>query len=387
MKPDHGVGPNGLVGRYESDFARHVGGQAAVAFTHARTALTCILEAEGLEPGDEIVLSPLTCKVVPLALLAMGLHLVYADVDPETLNLDVEAVRRAVGPSTRAILFQRTYGSSIGLDAIVSLAASRNLCLVEDCAQSTPSVVRPRGRAAIFSNNLRKPLPAGAGGMAVTDDSGLAARLRARRGALPRRGLAQQVGLRAEMVIHAWLLRPALYWPLYTLNQKVRGFHRNGTLEAELERDVRAVAARIGGFQARAGLRWLERLPQLVTHRRGHCRAYAEALSGHPGVTIPRRDEQEPLYYFPVLVKQKDALLRLARRRRIEVVSWPIRTPIYPIVDPADLRTYRYEPGHCPQAEQVATRLIGLPTDLATSAGHRAAVIELLERHGSPSHV
>ena len=68
--------------------------------------------ALGIGPSDEVVLSPLTCKVVPLTLLSLKIKPLYADVSADTLNLDPAAVRRAIGPRTRAILFQHTYGKS-----------------------------------------------------------------------------------------------------------------------------------------------------------------------------------------------------------------------------------------------------------------------------------
>src|SRR3954471_18842857 len=91
---------------YERQFAGQIGAAHAVAFGYARTALSAIFSAMELRHGDEVILSPLTCKVVPLTLLSLNLRPIYADVSPKTLNLDAAAVQRAIGPATRAILFQ-----------------------------------------------------------------------------------------------------------------------------------------------------------------------------------------------------------------------------------------------------------------------------------------
>jgi dTDP-4-amino-4,6-dideoxygalactose transaminase len=122
-------------------------------------------------------------------------------------------------------------------------------------------------------------------------------------------------------------------------------------------------------------------LERIVEHRRAACRDYAAALANVPGLELPIADSGRPLYYFPVFVERKDELLETARRRRIELVAWPIKTVIYPIEDAALLPNYGYLPGSCPVAERVAGKLVGLPTDQVTTPRHRAAVVDLLERH------
>ena len=172
---------------------RSIGARHAVAFAFARHALGSVLTCAGLEPGDEVALSPLTCKVVPLAILAARLRPVYVDVAPSTLNIDPGRLETQLGSRTRAIMFQHTYGSDAGLDDVARVARDRDRLLVEDCAQCMPMRDRAHapgraGRAAVFSNNLTKPLPAASGGLLTTNDPGTG-RARARRHAdsLPER--------------------------------------------------------------------------------------------------------------------------------------------------------------------------------------------------------
>src|SRR5262249_42446204 len=110
----------------------------AVTFGYARHALINLLLCTGSRPGDAVVLSPLTCKVVPLALLAAGLAPVYADVSAGTLNLDAPRVADAVAARTGAVLFQHTYGNPAGVTAVAEVAAARSATLIEDCAQCLP---------------------------------------------------------------------------------------------------------------------------------------------------------------------------------------------------------------------------------------------------------
>ena len=95
---------SGVQAGYESASARALGVKHAIAFAFARHGLASLLTGAGLEPGDEVALSPLTCKVVPLALLWAGLRPVYVDIKSATLNIDPERLDSRLGPKTRAVM-------------------------------------------------------------------------------------------------------------------------------------------------------------------------------------------------------------------------------------------------------------------------------------------
>src|SRR5262245_45708157 len=189
-----------MLQQYESAFANATQLEHAIGFAYGRTALAAIFRALGFAAGDEIVLSPLTCKVVPLVLLSLKLRPVYVDIDPATLNLDARAAASAITTKTRAILFQRTYGIGAGIREAKALADAHGIPLIEDCAQCLPMASGDPapghlGLAAIYSNNLRKPMPAASGGMAATNDAKLAGEIRRYRDALPAEGLPVRVRL------------------------------------------------------------------------------------------------------------------------------------------------------------------------------------------------
>ncbi len=372
--------PEDAVERYEQHYARAAGGLHAVSFAYARTALVATLRAAGLERGDEVVLSPLTCRVVPLALLFAGLRPVYVDIRADTLNLDARAVHVTAGSAARAILFQHTYGWSGGLREVAALAVERGFSLIEDRAQCLPihsehSAGRA-GRAAVYSNNPGKPLPAGSGGVAVTDDAALARAIDDYRAKLPRRGARASIVMRVENALRN-RLPPSLYWAALAVQQRLHS-GKGATLEEELAAEVDGVAWRIADRDALNGERWLLALERIARHRSTCCAEYAAALRDLPGLRTITGAEPGPLYYFPVLVDDKPALLRRARERRVQVIAWPILTPIYPVESQDELARYGYIPGSCPVAEQVARRLVGLPTDLAIGPAHRTAVMRLL---------
>jgi dTDP-4-amino-4,6-dideoxygalactose transaminase len=373
--------------RYEIAFAHLVGRRNAFAFAYARTGLVAIMQAAGLGPGDEVILSPLTCKVVPLALLSMGLKPVYADISSRTLNLDPDRAGALVRRATRAIVFQHTYGNAEGVEGIAEICARNALLLVEDCAQAVPQVGKistKSGHAAIYSNNPRKPVPAGSGGVVATDDAALAESIKRIRNGLPKQASFERFKWGVNVLLHDVLVGPRLYWPLFSIARKLGSVYRERDLRQEIALDIAQVATQVSGFHLRRGMASLPKISALAAQRMLSCESYASSFLDYPEI-MPLPATREPLYFFPILVADKERLLRKARQRLLELVSWPMRLPIYPVESEKDLLRYGYELGSCLVAERIATRLVGLPTDFGATERGRAALVALIrEHHGSP---
>jgi len=367
---------------WERSFSQRTAAPFAVSFAYARTALAALLTGAGLEPGDEVLLSPLTCKVVPLAVLAAGLKPVYGDIRRDTLNLDATRLESLRTDRSRAVLFQRTYGNAAGVAPAAAFAKAHGLFFVEDCAQCMPSASAWCGDGAIFSNNPGKPLSAGSGGIALIRNGALAERVRSACETLPVTGRAAAAQAKTEAWVRNHALSPSLYWTAFNLNRRIDPSYRRRPLATELHDEFSAVAARIHPVQARAGLAALAQADAVARQRTACCDAYATMLRDAPGLELPCGGG-EPLYYFPVLAPRKDALLRAAQQRRIEIIAWPVRAPIYPLDDSASLEQYGYTGASCPVAEDVAGRLIGLPTHPLIEERHRAALRDLLLEHGA----
>ncbi len=146
---------------YERSLAEAAGGGEAVAFAYARTALQAILTAEEIGAGDEVVLSPLTCKVIPLALLALGIRPVFADIAARRIESRPREGRGCdksphQGDPLPAYLRDQPRWPS----RPPSLPARRGLILIEDCAQNLPWwVVNPPSRTVREGGNLQYQPP------------------------------------------------------------------------------------------------------------------------------------------------------------------------------------------------------------------------------------
>ena len=372
---------------YEAQFSQKVGLKRAIAFSHARTALWAILAACRIgdnKDGDEVVLSPLTCKVVPLTLLSRNIKLRYADISLSSLNLDPFAVKAAIGPKTRAILFQHTYGYFRGVEEIAKFAAEKGIILLEDCAQCLPVRTARKtpgeyGKAAIFSNNLMKPMPAGSGGLAVANDQILADKIQRIRDGQPQQSFKKRFTLPMEIWLHRYLMRPAWYWPLFELNRRIDPSYKTRPLEKEIQSEVTDQNWQVSDYQMHEGLRWLDEIDSLADCRRQCCQEYANALRDCRHIELPIKQQNWPLYYFPIFVSNKELLLKKAKRSLVEIVSWPTKTPIYPIEKEESLLKYEYQPGSCLTAEKVAKQLVGLPTHPKITARERQRIINVMK--------
>jgi dTDP-4-amino-4,6-dideoxygalactose transaminase len=168
----------------EREFAAYVGARHALAVANGTAALHLICAAAGLGPGDEAIVPSLTFVATVNAIAYTGAKPVFADVVGVTEPwLDPHAVDRALSERTRAILTM-TYGGHPGCTAdLAALARDRGLILLEDAAHAVGSRLADRhlgtfGLAGAFSFFSNKNLAVGEGGMVVTDDDEVAARMR-----------------------------------------------------------------------------------------------------------------------------------------------------------------------------------------------------------------
>jgi dTDP-4-amino-4,6-dideoxygalactose transaminase len=167
----------------EQRFAERTGVPHAIATSSCTEALHLSLVAADIGAGDEVVTSSFTWPATVNAILHTGATPVFADIDPDTLDLDPEAARRALTPRTRALLPVHFAGGPCDMDALGAIAAEHGLCTVEDAAHAVEADVRGRRVGAIgdftcFSLYATKSLAGGEGGIITTASDAAAERLR-----------------------------------------------------------------------------------------------------------------------------------------------------------------------------------------------------------------
>lgn len=176
------------VERLESGIADYLGVSHAIGCASGTDALLLPLKVLDLEPGDEVIVPAFTFFATAGAVWNAGLRPVFADIDPETFNLDVESVRAALSDRTRAIIVVHLFGQMAEMSPLLELAAEHGLYVIEDAAQAIGARQRIGGEArsagslgvaGALSFFPTKNLGGfGDGGMITTNDDALAERLR-----------------------------------------------------------------------------------------------------------------------------------------------------------------------------------------------------------------
>lgn len=304
---------------FEQEFAAYVGVGHGIGVGSGTEALHLALTACGIGAGDEVITVSHTAVATVAAIELSGAAPVLVDIDPATYTLDPERVQEAITPRTKAIIPVHLYGQPADMPAILAIARQRGLRVVEDCAQSHGAGCAGRrtgawGDAAAFSFYPTKNLGAlGDGGMVVTDDPGVAERVR----------LLRQYGWRDRYV------------------SATPGW--NSRLD-----ELQAAILRV-------------KLPHLDADnrkRRGRAAQYA-ALLRETGLGLPRsREEADHVYHLYVVRSPgRDAL-------RAHLAAAGIGTAIhYPV--PVHLQpAYRKLRGHAdslPESERAASEVLSLP--------------------------
>lgn len=163
--------------KFEQEFAAASGCKYAVAVANGTVALELALRSLGIGPGDEVIVPSRTFIASASCVAISGARPVFADVDRDSQNITAAAIEAALTPATRAIIAVHLAGWPCEMKAILELARSKNLLVIEDCAQAhgatcCAKTVGSFGDAAAFSFCQDKIMTTGGeGGMLVTNDS------------------------------------------------------------------------------------------------------------------------------------------------------------------------------------------------------------------------
>ena len=170
--------------RFESQLADKLGVKHVVAVSNGTDALLMALTALDIGPGDEVIVPAFTFFSTASVVSRLGAKPVFADILPDTFNINPDAIRRALSPRTRAIIPVHLFGQAAQMDDILAIAESRKIPVVEDCAQALGAKWRGQqvgslGKMGCFSFYPTKNLGAlGEGGAVSTNSDDLARRLR-----------------------------------------------------------------------------------------------------------------------------------------------------------------------------------------------------------------
>jgi perosamine synthetase len=338
---------------FEREFAAHLGARHAVALNSCTAAMHLALEAAGVGPGDEVLTSTITFTATAEVVEYLGARTRFADVSPDTLNLDPAGLRdliereyvkreagwthRATGGRLRALVPVHYGGHPADMAELEAIARDYGLFLLDDAAHAFPASIDGRlvgamGCPTAFSFYATKTLTTGEGGMLTTDDDGLAERVR-------------------MMSLHG-ITRDA--WKRYT----AEGSWFYEVAAAGFKYNLTDVAAAMGRVQ-------LRRLGQMRDGRSRIAAAYDAGFAGLGAVETPavRPGASHAWHLYPIRLRLDR--LTIDRSRFIEELKQrQIGTSVHFIPlhrQPFYAEKYGYTPAQFPVAEAAYPRLISLP--------------------------
>ena len=278
------------VAMFERDFARYTGARHCVMVNSGSSANLLMVDALfysrsprlRLQRGDEIIVPAVSWSTTYSPLYQYGLHLKFVDIDLHTLNYDLEQLRSAITPRTRAIMAVNLLGNPNDFDAIFSLIAGRDIVLIEDNCESMGATLGGKhtgtfGVMGSFSAFFSHHISTMEGGMVVTDD---------------------------EELFHIMLSLRAHGW---TRNLPEHN-HVCGTKSTDpFEESFRFV---LPGYNLRPlemsgalGIEQAKRLPGLIAARRENARALQDAMADHPRLMLQREVGQSSWFGFSLVIR------------------------------------------------------------------------------------
>lgn len=358
-------------------------------FASGREALLALIQSLGIGKGDEVVIQSYTCLVVPNAITATRATPVYADIDPETLNLTPETVERVISNRTKAIICQHTFGIPADTERLRDLCDQYELPLIEDCAHIIPDSEGPKeigrhGDYLILSFGRDKAISGITGGALVVKNKNTACH--------GEKFFSQyDTALLSNFYIFRLLLYPLLYWiarPPYGLGigkillwlaakcgllvPIVTKGEKTGHMTTTLHTIPNACAA--------LALTQFKQLQVINDHRRTLTKFYLQACKEHGWQVLEGITEDLPLQKFPTFIPsppleggQKtyaDHLRSLLKRKNIHLSDGWTGCAI------------------CPSsAEGMAASILSLPTHPTTTMKQAQKLLSLLNTLLSRHHV
>ena len=349
-----GTGPR--VAQFEKEFALYRGAANPVALNSCTAALHLSLLASGVKPGDEVITTPMTFCATVNAIIHAGATPVLADIDPVTLNIDPEALRRKITPRTKAMVPVHFAGRPCDMDALMAIAGEHGLKVIEDCAHAIETEYHGQaagtfGDFGCFSFYVTKNIVTGEGGLVLARTEEDAATIKT----LGLHGMSKDAWKRFgdEGYKHYYVV--------------AAGFKYN-----------------MMDIQAAIGLKQLARIDSYWTRRQEIWAQYDAAFAGLPIVTpaSPESDTRHAYHLYPILIDEartgisRDEFLNAMTREGIGVGVHYLAIPEHPFYQ----QTYGWRPEDTPNATRVGRQTVSLPISAKLSDEDIQDVIKAVYR-------
>jgi len=261
------------VREFEAECAKYFGIKHAITVNSWTSGLMAAVGAIGIQPGDEVIVSPWTMCASATAILNWNAIPVFADIESETFCLDPASVEANITPYTKAIMAVDIFGHSANMEALLAIAQKYNLKIISDAAQAPGALYKGKYAGTLadvggFSLNYHKHIHTGEGGILVTNDDEIAERLRLIRN-------------HAEAVVSD-----------------------KGVTDLT---NMLGYNFRLGEIECAIGIEQLKKLKGFVKSRQSSAESLVKKLQDLPGLRLPIVKDgcTNVYYYFPMILDVK----------------------------------------------------------------------------------
>lgn len=316
-----------VVSEFQQNLEVYTGAKHVIPVGNGTDALQIALMALGLKPGDEVITPTFTFIATAEVVALLGLKPVVVDVDWDTMNISVEAVRKAITPNTKAIVPVHLFGQCADMEALIQIARENNLFIVEDACQAI-------GAVYTFSDGTQKQ----AGTMGEIGCTSF----------FPSKNL----GCYGD--------GGAIFTNNDTLAAKMRAIANHGMV-VRYYHDSVGVNSRLDSIQAAVLNAKLPHLNEYIAARQAAAEYYDTAFANHPNILIPTRSTHSTHVFHQYTLRLVDVdremlLNRLAEAGIPAMIYYPVPLHLQKAYQDA-----RYQAGEFPVAERLAACVLSLP--------------------------
>ena len=347
-----------------------------------RSAIYLILKAAGIGSGDEVIVQAYTCNSVPNPIIWTGAKPIYADIDPNTLNVDPKDVEKKITPRTKAIILQHTFGRPGPIQELQTIAKKHSLYLIEDCAHALGAKFNRKklgtfGDAAVLSFGREKVISSLAGGAIIVRNQNLMKNLIDEVARLPNVSTRRMSAEFLNFFTWRLLLRKIYFNETgYKFIKKLNDYDFFNVVTAEKEKSGERPAwypATMPNVLAQIAIEEFAHLDKYNQARRQIADYYYDKIDNPDFELLPKH---EGIYLRVVAFhKEAPAVLAQARKERFWFGNW-YNSSVYP--KGVDEEKLGYTRGSCPQAEKAAEMTLNLPNYLGMSFEEAGRVVEFI---------
>ncbi len=338
-----GAGPK--VGLFEREFAEYTKNSFCVGLNSCTAALHLGLYILNLAPGTEVISTPITFVSTNHAVLYNSCKVIFADIEPDTGNLDIKSVEKKITSSTGAIIIMHYGGYPCDIDAFYALSAKTNIPVIEDCAHACGArykghPVGSHGNIHAFSFHAVKNLPIGDGGALVLKSPEHYSRVKK----LKWLGIDKDTFERTDKQVYQWE---------YDVNEIGFKYQMN---------DIHAALA----------LAQLKYLDDNNDKRRKIAEKYRQSLKGIAGIRLLNysSDRQSSCHLFCILAENRDNLVSKLKYAGVDTGVHYKRNDLYPM----------YEKQNLPNAEKFWRSVVSLPMHIEMTDEHIDYITDIIKK-------